>query len=332
MQNRQSLASEDALVPCNLCGNTRVSILASRGRSGSALRTVICKQCGLVWSDPFPHEPRHFYENEYRLEYKNTFSPKPKHILRAGKIALNRYEKIKHLLSSRQTILDVGTGGGEFAYLLKSLGHNLHGIEPNKGYAEYSVAEYDLNLQIGFIQECSFKVNAFDVITIWHVLEHTEDPFLVLSKLQSLLNPQGILIVEVPNIEAVCQSPKSTFHEAHLFNFNLNTLTKLGEKAGLIAENHLFSEDGGNVTIFFHKAANGTSQAQEWSLTDNAERILSLIKGHNNCKHYLSAVPYQRFLQRMYRTVAEKVNVKDYESNKLLLDDLYRNCINKGKV
>ena len=68
--------------------------------------------------------------------------------------------------------------------------------------------------------------DSFDVITIWHVLEHTEDPCFVLGKLRSLLKPQGVLVVEVPNIEAICQSPKSTFHEAHLFNFNLDTYAR----------------------------------------------------------------------------------------------------------
>lgn len=325
MQN-QTVPRETSSMPCNLCGDNDVSVLATRSRSGALLRTVICKQCGLVWSDPFPHDPRHFYEEDYRVEYKNTYAPKPKHILRAGTVALTRHSKIKHLLAGRQTILDVGTGGGEFAYLLKSLGHDLHGIEPNKGYGEYSVAEYGLNLQIGFIQDSRFSDDSFDVITIWHVLEHTEDPCFVLSKLHRLLKPQGILVVEVPNIEAICQAPKSTFHEAHLFNFNLDTLCKMGEKAGLIEDSHLFSDDAGNVTMFFRKAAPDTIKADSWSIADNADRITAVVQGHTNLKHFLTAAPYQRFLRRMPRAVSEKNSVKGFDSNKSLLDQLYQNC------
>lgn len=83
------------------------------------LRTVICAKCGLVWSDPLPHNPRDFYEDSYRVSYKGTYSPKPKHILRAGNVALSRYQKIEKLLSKPLSILDVGSGGGEFSYLLK---------------------------------------------------------------------------------------------------------------------------------------------------------------------------------------------------------------------
>lgn len=330
-QNQTVRRLEASSMPCNLCGNSDVSLLAKRGRCGAPLRTVICKRCGLVWSDPFPHNPRHFYENDYRLEYKNTYSPKPKHILRAGMIALSRHRKIEHLLHGRQTILDVGTGGGEFAYLLKSLGHDLHGIEPNKGYAEYSMAEYQLNLQIGFIQDSRFDNKSFDIITTWHVLEHTEDPYYVLSKLRHLLKPQGVLIVEVPNIEAKCQTPNSTFHEAHLFNFNRATLSKMGEKAGFIENGHSFSDDAGNLTMFFRKAAPDTAKAENWTIAGNAERITCFVKGHTHLKHYLTATPYLRFLRRMCKTVSEHNSVKGFDSSKSLLDQLYRNdrCFNK---
>jgi len=332
MQRNQTENCEIASIPCNLCGDNQVSVLAMRSRSGAPLRTVICRQCGLVWSDPFPHNPRDFYENDYRLEYKKTCVPKAKHIFRAGKVALARYGKIKHLLTERRNVLDVGTGGGEFAYLLKSLGHDLYGIEPNKGYAEYSTAAYQLNLQIGFVQDSRFSLDSFDVITIWHVLEHTEDPYLVLSKLQSLLKPDGVLVVEVPNIEAICQAPNSTFHEAHLFNFNIDTLAKLGERAGLIAESHLFSDDTGNLTVFFRKNTLDAPKTEDWAIIDNAARITRLVQKHSNLNHYLTVVPYRRFLNRMRRSVVEKIKVMAYGSNKRLLDHLYQNDARSGKV
>lgn len=323
MQQNQTLTS---VRPCNLCGSHDVSILGTQSRSGASLQTVICAQCGLVWSDPFPHDPRQYYEQDYRVEYKNTYAPMPKHILRAGTVALERYEKIKPLLSPKRCILDVGTGGGEFAYLLKSLGHDLQGIEPNKGYAEYSIAEYGLNLQLGFIQDASLNEASFDLITIWHVLEHTEDPSAVLQKLHSLLKSDGVLVVEVPNIEAVCQAPKSTFHEAHLYNFNLATLRKMGEKVGLVAQDHQFSADQGNVTVFFRKATVGSELPGVCEIAGNAARIKSIVAGHSNLAHFLSAVPYQRLFRRMCRTLSERKTTRCVQNNKALLDELYQVC------
>lgn len=309
--------------PCNVCGSESVAILANHSRTGKPLRTVICNDCGLVWTDPLPHNPRSFYEDDYRVAYKGTFTPKPKHILRAGKVALHRRKLLGDWIVQPKKILDVGTGGGEFAYLLQTLGHDVNGIEPNRGYAEYSKREYGLNVQVGFIQDIQQPDAAFDLITIWHVLEHTENPCDVLTKLHSLLKPQGILVVEVPTIEATCQSPKSTFHEAHIFNFNLDTLRKLGEKVGFTEVEHKVSVDGANITVFFTKQDNSTDSAQPSKIPGNAERIINIVNNHTAVKHYLTVWPYQRFIRRMSRVLSEKLAISNFTNGKNLLDKLY---------
>ena len=316
---------ESCTNPCSVCGGTDVSILANHSRSGKSLRTVICKDCGLVWSDPLPHDTRSYYENDYRVEYKGTFTPKPKHILRAGKVALSRRKLLGNWIAKPKKILDVGTGGGEFAYLLQTLGHEVNGVEPNKGYAEYSKQQYGLNVQTCFIQDINQPDESFDLITIWHVLEHTENPCEVLTKLYSLLKPKGILVVEVPTIEATCQSPKSTFHEAHIFNFNLATLRKLGEKVGFSEVEHKISQDGANITVFFQKNAQAAEIANDKALKipNNAERIINIVNNHTAVKHYLTAWPYQRFLCKMSRMMSEKYATAAFISGKQLLDRLY---------
>jgi 2-polyprenyl-3-methyl-5-hydroxy-6-metoxy-1,4-benzoquinol methylase len=317
-QNHQ----ETCINPCTVCDGRNIAVLANTSRSGKPLRTVICKDCGMVWSDPFPHNPRSFYEDDYRVAYKGTFTPKPKHILRAGKVALSRRKLLDEWIATPKKILDVGTGGGEFAYLLQTLGHDVSGIEPNKGYAEYSKKEYGLSVQIGFIQDIKQPDESFDLITIWHVLEHTESPNDVLTKLHSLLKPHGILVVEVPTIEATCQSPKSTFHEAHIFNFNLDTLNKLGEKVGLTQVEHKVSADGANITVFFQKTGDAKKNNVS-TIPGNAEKIINIVKNHTALKHYLTAWPYQRFFSRMSKAINEKMATADFESGKKLLDRLY---------
>jgi 2-polyprenyl-3-methyl-5-hydroxy-6-metoxy-1,4-benzoquinol methylase len=318
-QNNQ----ESPTNPCNVCGSHEVSVLANHSRSGKPLRTVICNDCGLVWSDPLPHNLRSYYEDDYRVEYKGTFTPKPKHILRAGKVALYRRKLLGKWIDQPKKILDVGTGGGEFAYLLQSLGHDVNGIEPNKGYAEYSKQAYGLKIQVGFIQDIQQPDESFDLITIWHVLEHTENPCDVLTKLHSLLKPQGTLVVEVPTIEATCQSPKSTFHEAHIFNFNLDTLRKLGEKVGFTEVEHNISADGANITVFFQKNVTAAKNDKELKIPGNAARIINIVNNHTAFKHYLTAWPYQRFFYRMSRTISEKCATTNFVNGKKLLDQLY---------
>ncbi|MBK9945810.1 MAG: class I SAM-dependent methyltransferase [Nitrospira sp.] len=318
-----NLGAKDCSIPCNLCGGTEVSILSTRSRSGNPLRTVICQACGLVWSDPRPHDARQFYEAEYRLAYKNTYSPKPKHVVRAGKVALSRFGKIAQLLSSQKTVLDVGTGGGEFAYLLQSLGHVVNGIEPNRGYADHSIQQYGLTVRVGFVQDATFDPASFDIVTIWHVLEHTEDPGFILARLRSWLKPDGVLVVEVPNVEATCQAPRNTFHEAHLYNFNVVSLRRLAKKQGLYETSHLISQDGGNITMFFTRAEPLITDQFCAVIPGNCEWISRIVRQHTFLRHHLSPSPYVRVWQRLCRSLEEQRETVAPSSGKAILDVLY---------
>lgn len=311
--------------PCNLCGSKHVSLLARRSRSGKPLRTVICDDCGLVWSDPLPFDARQFYAEDYRLDYKGVYQPQAKHIYRAGRVALDRYEKIRKFTETRSLkILDVGSGGGEFAYLLSRRGHRPSGVEPNRGYAEYSISEYGLDVQIGFIQDGKFADGQFDMITIWHVLEHTENPAQVLSGLHQLLAPEGVLVVEVPNVQATCQSPKSTFHEAHIFNFSLATLGRMLEKSGFANLEQIVSPDGGNLTFVARKQESPAPGSLDCTIPGNARQIIATVKSHTNLQHYSSRWPYVRLAGKIQRNLLEAQQIKGFQGGRQLLDTLYR--------
>lgn len=315
--------SERAAIPCNLCGETEVTVLSRRSRSGRPLRTVACVNCGLAWSDPRPHDARRFYEQEYRVEYKRTFTPKPKHVLRAGRVALARLQKIAAYVRPGLRALDVGSGGGEFAYLLRSRGCTVTGVEPNRGYAEFARREFGLEIVRGFIDEVTLPPASFDLITIWHVLEHTEDPGAVLAHLRAALKPEGVLVVEVPNVEATCQAPRSTFHEAHLYSFNGACLQALAQKAGLRTIDLSLSSDGGNILAIFCPAA-ASAQRSRWALPGNHARVTGVVQAHARRPYWLTSHPYRRAAGRLRRTVAERLALLGAPTARALLDRLYR--------
>ena len=123
--------------------NTRgehVAEIGTTDRSGNALRTVSCLECGLVWTDPRPDadSTRTFYAEEYRLQYKSIFAPKPKHVYREIRRAIARFDLIAPLLCHDTRLLDVGSGGGFLLYVAQQQGITARGIEPNRGFAEYA--------------------------------------------------------------------------------------------------------------------------------------------------------------------------------------------------
>jgi len=315
-----------ATIPCNLCGGAEVSVLSQVSRSGDRLRSVACRQCGLVWSDPRPHDARRFYEDDYRLSYKGTFEPRPKHVLRAGKVAVSRLAKVERFLAGSMRVLDVGSGGGEFAYLLKKLGHDVHGIEPNRGYGDYAVRQYGIGVTLGFAGDVPLEETAFDLITIWHVLEHTEDPAEVLRQLRCALRPDGVVVIEVPNVEATCQSPRSTFHEAHLYNFNLASLEAMCSKAGLQPQWRTVSDDGGNITIGCRRAPMA-QPAVAAAIPGNHDRVVGVVRRHARVSRWLSAAPYQRTAQRLGRSLRERFETAGGATGRRLLDTVYGHAL-----
>lgn len=310
-------------LPCNLCGAAEATVVGTRSRSGAPLRSLCCVDCGLVRSDPRPLDSRSFYEHDYRVAYKGTFEPKPKHVVRAGQVALDRLAHVRPLLQQRRRILDVGSGGGEFAHLLQTLGHEVVGVEPNRGYAEYSTAQYGLNVARGFAGEVPLPTDHFDVITIWHVLEHTDDPSRVVAQLHSALRPGGTLVVEVPNIEATCQSPRSTFHEAHVYSFSPATLRRMAEKAGLEVDRVTLSPDGGNITALLRRPLEPLASAETLRIPGEHDRIVGILKAHRPLRHLLTAQPYRRLAGRVVRSLHEHWKTRNPLPPRALLDQLY---------
>ena len=317
---------DDLSHPCNLCDSTEFEVLSTLDRDGKYLRTVICKDCGLVWSDPFPLNPTEYYQKDYRILYKGTFEPEIKHIYRAAKTALRRYQGLKDFLKGKQAVLEIGSGGGEFSYLLSKLGFSVQGIEPNEGYGNYSKSEYGLNVQIGFAQNTEFTPESFDFVTTSHVLEHVDNPSLALKKIHDWLKNDGILAIEVPNIEATCQSPKSTFHTAHLFNFNAATLSLLAEKCGFTVVKTFFSSDKGNVSLIARKNTD-LAVTPKLTIAGNCEKVCAIVTGHTPLAHYFSPSPYLRLINKIPRMLEEKSISNNFTDAKAVLDSCYKNIL-----
>ncbi|MDP3619233.1 MAG: methyltransferase domain-containing protein [Ramlibacter sp.] len=331
MTSVQPAAPVRTALPCALCGDSLATIVGSRDRDGAALRTVACGGCGLVWVDPRPFDSRQFYEQDYRRAYKKTFEPRARHVLRAGRVALDRWLRIKRFLQPGMRVLDVGSGGGEFAYLLTRLGQQVVGVEPNIGYAEYSRREYALDIRRGFIGDVALEGASLDLVTIWHVLEHTEDPGAVLLTLRRVLAPNGLLVVEVPNIEATCQSPRSTFHAAHLYHFNVATLQALASRNGLHAVDLRLSPDGGNLTMVFK--AGEMSAAKDLRIKGNHKRVTRVIAAHRPLRHLLRPATAWRMMRRLGGSLDERLSLwKPNAQGKVVLDELYDQAVRQGRA
>ncbi len=307
-------------IPCNLCGSGDAEQIRTKDRHGAPLRSVICRQCGLVWTDPrpAPEQVREFYAQEYRLDFKGTYQPKPKHTYRSGKVALDRVQRLRDVLKPGMRILDVGAGGGEVVYVLRAMGYDATGFEPNEGYARYAAEVLGLPVRQGFHQDCLVEPESQDVVTMFHMVEHLEGPFEALQNVYAWLRPGGLLVVEVPNVEAVCQQPHTQFHRGHLYHFNLPTLEKTGERAGFSVVSRFTSADGGNIMVVLRKTSRPVSAS--WAIPGNYERVASILRGHTAMRHVLSRHPFMRPFRKIASGLEEQHRVRKYRSPRDILD------------
>ena len=163
---------------CNLCDSLDADVVSEIDREGRPLRSVICRACGLVRTDPMPSESRieEYYAREYRRSYKGSPRPTARRVLRAMEVARDRHERLKPHLQGRQRVLDVGASSGEFLQVLRASGISAAGIEPNEAYSSWARDHLGLDVASTDWSRAEFPAGRFDAITLFHVLEHLADP------------------------------------------------------------------------------------------------------------------------------------------------------------
>ncbi len=206
--------------------------------AGVEWRYRSCRACGGYCLHPLPtvEEQASFYDAEYYGAGENKFPS----VLDAVRNIILRRRAIRArrwLGRSRGNVLDVGCGDGRFLGHMKSLGFAIAGTELPGIAFERAQRLTGATLHAGPLQPGIFPERSFDMITIWHVLEHVLDPQDVLRICRSLIKDDGLLIVEVPNVDS-WQSRLGggmAFNldpPRHIHQFERRTLDLLVQKAG----------------------------------------------------------------------------------------------------
>lgn len=305
-----------------LCGGRDGTLVETRDRHGVPLPVTCCSGCGLTHVDPIPsqEELARFYSERYRQEYKQATTPRFKHIYRAGRVAIERMRNVALLAQPPSRVLECGAGGGEFSYLLTSRGYRLVGIEPNDGYREYARFEYGVDLRPGTLDDVSFAEDEFDLVTMFHVLEHLRDPRDGLGRLAQWLRPGGYLHVEVPNALTAVSSPSSLYHRAHLYYFAAQPLVRLAAFAGLVP----VLLDGGasraNLTAIFRK-----SEALESATPTNAhDDVLEANRRRTLGRYLRSGRTLAQFPARLWQRSVERSIERSAVRGRDVLDALFQ--------
>lgn len=141
----------------------------------------------------------------------------------------NKLKLLNSFKTEEKKLLDIGCGTGDFLLTCKNNGWNVEGVEPNKNAK--NIAETKLSSTI-YTDIDNVLSKRFDVITLWHVLEHVPNLEEYISKLKLLLKPNGVLIVAVPNFKSYDALYYKQFWAAfdvprHLWHFSKKSIQEL---------------------------------------------------------------------------------------------------------
>jgi 2-polyprenyl-3-methyl-5-hydroxy-6-metoxy-1,4-benzoquinol methylase len=196
---------------CLLCGGRRwapVIEAPDQGPDGTGLwfAVVQCQDCGLCFTNPRPSVTSigQFYPPVYRPHRPPRPDRRKTPRLRlAPEWGRPRKEREALPWHGEGRLLDFGCGGGSFLERMHRQGWQVLGLDVSPAAVERVRNALGLPALLGTLPHPQLAPGSFDVITMWHSLEHVHRPLDVLREAYQLLAPGGKLIVAVPNIESL---------------------------------------------------------------------------------------------------------------------------------
>lgn len=237
-----SVDTTDRPRSCPLCGATEAAILLDAGQrtpEGEGYRVVSCARCDLRYTRPHPTEGE--LAALYRQEY---YAPRKPRLLSwdALRLVLHHvvlWQRRSALLDRRPgRVLDVGCGDGNFLASLKRRGWAVHGTDFSAAACELARGK-GIAVQQGPLASAGFPDDFFDVVSLWHVLEHLSEPLAELAEIRRILRDDGLLVVEVPDSASatlrLCRERWFPLDvPRHLQHFTPATLEELLRRAGFV--------------------------------------------------------------------------------------------------
>jgi 2-polyprenyl-3-methyl-5-hydroxy-6-metoxy-1,4-benzoquinol methylase len=215
---------------CYLCGGDRIRDEADRVRDNDAIKVLACRDCGLIFLSSFSHLKDGFYEHSGMRGGQPHLEES---LLETEPDDARRFRDCRELIAGRR-LLDVGCGNGGFLLKARHVAKVAVGVEPEAALSEHFSRE-----RLAVYRSIDAIMAAFDVITLFHVLEHIADPRGFLLGLKRLTSPKTRIVVEVPNANDAllrlyqCEAfARFTYWSCHLFLFTAETLGRLFKQVG----------------------------------------------------------------------------------------------------
>jgi 2-polyprenyl-3-methyl-5-hydroxy-6-metoxy-1,4-benzoquinol methylase len=210
---------------------------------------------------PSPENLGRYYESSDYISHtdsKRSLFEKAYHFVKG--IALkNKLNLINNCSFTKGNLLDIGAGTGDFLLTAKQNGWSTIGVEPSEKAKGIAIGK---GIQFTDSTE-ELESNSFDVITMWHVLEHVPNLENQIKELKRLVKPNGTIIIAVPNYKSYDANYYGKFWAAfdapiHFWHFSKTAIKLLFDKEDIKLEKVLpMKFDSFYVSLLSEKYKNG---------------------------------------------------------------------------
>jgi len=189
-----------------------------------------------TYPQPSPANLGRYYESDDYISHtdgKRSLFEKLYHTVKQ-KALRDKTKLIQEFQPQKGKLLDIGAGTGDFLAVAKASGWDIVGIEPNEKAKQ--IAESKGVVFMGGLEAIADE--SYDVITMWHVLEHVPDVDAQISELKRIIKPDGVIIIAVPNYKSYDAQYYGKFWAAydvprHLWHFSKTAIEKLFARQGI---------------------------------------------------------------------------------------------------
>ncbi len=233
---------------CDLCGSKRYKSLCESQdyrffSTEEHFSLFECGDCGLVYLNPM------LAKEEWAKFYPKAaaYYPSFKHhgtLFGRGVDLVSRLLYLPRIFDIRRykksgKLLDIGFGTGYFLYFMKERGFDIYGVDTADEVCDFVSGKLGEKNKIfnKELKDCNFGSDEFDLVTLLHVLEHLPDPMEHLQEIHRILKPDGVLMIEVPNIDSIAYKILGKYWfqldiPRHVYHFSVKSLSAMLDKYG----------------------------------------------------------------------------------------------------
>ncbi len=214
--------------PCTLCNASDFHVIYQR----DMWKYRLCLNCRLVSLHPKP-SPGELIKN-----YQSYLPDQPEEIARWERMMKPVMVKSANLIESRVRtgkgrLLDVGCGYGFFLKEMKSRGWQVEGIEISGVGRQYAQEKWGIHVYSEPLEDIGLPDNYFDATTLFYVIEHVPDPLGLLTEVNRILKPDGLILLRWPHTTPIVRilgplaKRLDLYHTPyHLYDFSPRTINR----------------------------------------------------------------------------------------------------------